>query len=116
MEPITNFVITFFELFDWKVLLICAVGTSFIVGAINAYTPESVRNRYILPVVSFIVVILNTTFIPGAKFTDWQHILFGIFFNTAFAMLFYVAKGRWLVDKFIGFLTKQISDKLGKDE
>jgi multisubunit Na+/H+ antiporter MnhB subunit len=108
--------LTFFELFDWKILVICGVGTSFIVGAINTFTPDQIRARYILPLISVIVVFLNTTFIPGAKFADWQNIIFQFLFNVSAAILFYIALGKWTVDKIMYWLKKQIETKLGKDE
>ena len=108
--------LTFFELFDWRVLVLCAVGTSFIVSAINTFTPDSIRNRYILPVVTLVVVFLNTTFVPEAKFADWQKLGFQFLFNISVAMLFYAAGGKWLVDKVINWIKKQLENKLGKDE
>ncbi|MFA5382795.1 MAG: hypothetical protein WC356_06520 [Candidatus Micrarchaeia archaeon] len=108
--------LTFFELFDWKILLLCAVGTSFIVGAIYAFTPDAIRSRYILPVVTLVVVFLNTSFTPAMKFADWQNLIFQFIFNVSFAILFYISGGKWLVDKVIGWVKKQLENKLGKDE
>jgi Na+/H+ antiporter NhaC len=102
-----------FELFDWKILLICGVGTSFIVGAINTFTGEGIRVRYILPIVTIIVVFLNTTFVPGAKFSDWQNLIFQFLFNASVSMLFYLALGKWTVDKIMEYLKKQVDNKLG---
>jgi hypothetical protein len=101
-----------FELFDWKVLAICAIATSFIVGAINVFTPEIIRVRYILPLVSLVVVFLNTTFVPNAKFADWQNLIFQFIFNVAVAILFYVVAGQWTVDKIMNWLKSKIGDKL----
>jgi hypothetical protein len=108
--------LTFFELFDWKVLIIIAVGTSFIVGAVDIFTPEGLRNRYILPMVTLIVVFLNTSFTPAMKFADWQNLIFQFIFNCSVAILFYISGGKWLVDKVIGWIKKQLENKLGKDE
>lgn len=108
--------LTFFELFDWRVLMLCAVGTSFVVSAINTFTPDAIRARYILPLVTIIVVFLNTTFVPQAKFSDWQNIGFQFLFNVSFAILFYLALGKWTVDKVMNWLKKQLENRLGKDE
>jgi hypothetical protein len=108
--------LTFFELFDWKVLLICAFGTSFVVSALNVFAPENIRSRYWLLIVTVIVVFLNTTFVPQAKFADWQNIIFQFLLNVAIALLFYVALGKRFVDKFFNWISGQIDKKLGKDE
>ena len=108
--------INIFELFDWKVLLICALGTSFVVSALNVFAPENIRSRYWLLIVTVVVVFLNTTFVPQAKFADWQSIIFQFILNAAIAVLFYVTLGKRFVDKFFNWLSKQIDAKFGKDE
>jgi Na+/H+ antiporter NhaC len=107
--------LTLFELFDWKVLVVCAIGTSFIVGAIDAFTPEGMRARYILPLVSMIVVFLNTTFVPQAKFADWQNLAFQFLFNASAAILFYISAGKWTVDKVMTWIKSKIDNKINKD-
>lgn len=62
------------------------------------------------------MVFLNTTFIPGAKFADWQNLIFQFLFNVSASMLFYAAAGKWTVDKIMAWVKKQIDTKLGKDE
>ncbi len=104
------------ELFDWKILLICAIGTSFVVSALNVFAPENVRSRYWLLIVSVLVVFLNTTFTPAMKFGDWQNLILQFLVNVSIAIIFYVTLGKKFVDKFFNFVSRQIDAKLGKDE
>lgn len=101
----------FIQTLDWQTLLICAAITTLLVSAINTLNLK-VSSNVLVFVVALVITLLNTTFISGASFSDWQRILSSLLFTMAFAVLFYNYAGQWFIDKLFNWLKDRVSEKL----
>lgn len=102
----------FLELLDWKLLLITATITAFVVSALATITQVSV-NKLVF-IVALLVTLLSTQF-EGACAWDWQKLALQILMTMAFAVLFYNYIGKWFIDDLFAWLKKLIGDKFNKD-
>jgi hypothetical protein len=103
----------FLQSLDWQSLLIAAAITTLVVSAINTIQSKLTTN-WLVFIVSIIITLLNTTFIKGANFSDWQKILSSILFTMAFSILFYNYLGKWFVDRLFEWLKKILTEKFSK--
>jgi hypothetical protein len=103
----------FLKTLDWQTLLIASIITTFIVSAINTITAKASTNLLVF-VVAVVITLLNTSFVSGASFSDWQAILSSILFTMAFAVLFDNFLGKWFIDAMFGWLKQQLTDRFGK--
>lgn len=105
----------FLELLDWKLLLLAAMITTFVVSAINT-VQSKVASNWLVLIISFIITLLNTTFIEGANFGDWQKIILQILLTMAFSDLFYNYAGKWFLDRFFEFVKTKLIEIFGKND
>jgi len=103
----------FLQGLDWQSLLIASVITTVLVSAINTVNTK-IHSNVLVFVVAVIITILNTTFVSGAGFADWQKIISSVLFTMAFAVLFYNYLGKWFIDKLFDWLKKILADKFSK--
>jgi hypothetical protein len=103
----------FLQGLNWQALLISAVITTFVVSAINTIQAK-VSTNILVFIVATIVTLLNTTFIRGAGFAEWQRTLSELLFTMAFAVLFYNYAGKWFIDRLFTWLKKMLTDKFSK--
>jgi hypothetical protein len=85
--------------FDLITILMVAVLTSFVVEAVNIYTPESISRKWIIFGVSLLITLIKLPFVPICSINDVQILLFTLLVNMSFAVLFYTYVGHWTVDK-----------------
>ena len=103
----------FLQTLDWQTLLIASVIATFLVSALNTLQLK-VSSNILVFIVSVVITLLNTTFIKGASFSEWQNILSSVLFTMAFSVLFYNYLGKWFVDNLFDWLKKVLIDKFKK--
>lgn len=103
------------QAFNWQALLITAATTTLVVSALKTMEWR-VSVNWLVFLVSVVVTLLNTTFIEGAGFSDWQKIILTILMNMAFAVLFFNYAGKWFIDKLFVKVRNIFVKWFGKDE
>lgn len=99
-------------------LMVVAVITTFIVSAINiiqtkADGTNAIPGKWLTAIIAVVVTLLQTTFVKGASFAEWQEIITSILLTTAFAILFWTFLGQFTVDRFFGWIKRKIVEKYG---
>lgn len=98
---------------NWQSLLIVAAITTFLVSAINTIQSK-ISTNWLVFIVSILITLLNTTFVVGACFSDWQKLISEVLTTMAFAVLFYNYIGKWFVDQFFEWIKKTLTDRFNK--
>lgn len=103
------------DLFDFSVLFLAGVVTTFIVSAINVST-NKVPSKILVAVTALIVTILVTTFSPSKNFADIQKMILQMLITMSFSISLYHWGGEWLIGKIFGWVKKMFEKVFGKDD
>lgn len=98
---------------DFAILIIplfAGIVSSFIVEAINQYTPESVQGKYLTPIVCFVFGLFLIFGFPSV-ITGWFDKILIVIMNWAFAVLFYHLGGKKIVELIISNIIKFVGKK-----